>query len=415
MISNIGNPKKDNNNNLVIKPSELKKKMDNGDDFLILDVRTKQEHDMWSMSYDKYKDSTLIPIDTLMLNESLKKLPKDKEIIAFCAHGQRSSFAASALSSLGYNVRTVEGGLAEWSNVYDVVPIEINESIPLRIWQIRRISKGCMSYVIASARDKSAIILDPTCGVESIIDNLRTDYQLTIKRVIDTHMHADHLSGSTKIAYKYNAELNISSVENYSMENIPQEYQSKIIRISDDDKIILGDGLYLTAIHTPGHTDGSISYALDVDSNSPQNTVSSNGDIQTSSHSCFLFTGDTIFVNGVGRPDLHNKAQEYTSKLYHTYKNKIFSLPDNTIVLPSHYSESFEHDKPIFNTLQSIKQKLLDITHSENSFTNYIASNIPAQPMNYGRIVKLNKSLISCEKVFYNDLEAGPNSCGIKT
>ena len=81
-MSNIGNPKKDNNNNLVIKPSELKKKMDNGDDFLILDVRTKQEHDMWSMSYDKYKDSTLIPIDTLMLNESLKKLPKDKEIIA---------------------------------------------------------------------------------------------------------------------------------------------------------------------------------------------------------------------------------------------------------------------------------------------------------------------------------------------
>ena len=110
MLSNIGNSKKDDTDNLIIKPSELKKKMDDGDDFLILDVRTQQEHDTWTISYDKYQDSTLIPVDTLMSTESLKKLPKDKEIIAFCAHGQRSSFAASALSSLGFKVRTVEGG-----------------------------------------------------------------------------------------------------------------------------------------------------------------------------------------------------------------------------------------------------------------------------------------------------------------
>ncbi len=414
MISNIGTPKKDNSNNLVIKPTELKKKMDNGDDFLILDVRTKQEHDMWSMSYDKYQDSTLIPIDTLMLTESLKKLPKDKEIIAFCAHGQRSSFAATALSSLGYKVRTVEGGLAEWSNVYDVVTVKINESIPLKIWQIRRISKGCMSYVIASTKDKTAVVLDPTCGVDSVIDNLIVEHQFKIQRVIDTHIHADHLSGSIVIADKYNAELNISSIEQYSIEDVPEEYLSKIIRISNDDKIIVGDEIFLTAIHTPGHTDGSMSFALSIDSASEENLLNSNTDTKILNHPHFLFPGDTIFVNGVGRPDLHNKAQEYTLKLYQTYQDKIFCLPNNTIVLPSHYSESFDHNKPIFTTLQTIKQKLNSITQSQNSFTDYIVSHIPPQPMNYDRIVKLNKNLTSCEKVYYKDLEAGPNSCGIR-
>ena len=415
MLSNIGNSKKNNDNNLIIKPSELKKKMDDGDDFIILDVRTKQEHDMWSISYDKYQDSTLIPVDTLMSADSLKKLPKDKEIIAYCAHGQRSSFAAMALSSMGYNVRTVEGGIAEWSNLYDVTNLEIESTIPLRIWQIRRISKGCMSYIIESTKDKTAVVLDPTCSIDTVIDDLISRYQLTILSVIDTHMHADHLSGATKIAYKYKAQLNISSVEKYILEEIPAENHSLIKRIHEGDKIRVGDGFYLEAVHSPGHTEGSMSFTLNVNNTLRENSRKLDNKNNLPNHSLFIFTGDTIFVNGVGRPDLHNRAQEYTANLYQTYQNKLFSLPDDTVVLPSHYSERFEHNKPIFNTLHSIKVKLESITHSENSFSEYVSSNIPPQPMNYDKIVKINKNLISCEKVVFRDLEAGPNSCGIRT
>ncbi|VFJ14974.1 MBL fold metallo-hydrolase [Candidatus Nitrosocosmicus franklandus] len=415
MLSNVGNSRKNNDNNLIIKPYELKKKMDDGDDFMILDVRTKQEHDMWSISYDKYRDSMLIPIDTLMSMESLKKLPKDKEIITYCAHGQRSSFAAMALSSMGYKVRTVEGGISEWSNIYDVTELEIEKTIPLRIWQIRRISKGCMSYVIASTEEKNAVVLDPTCSIDSVIDDLITNHQLKILNIIDTHMHADHLSGATKIALKYKAQLNISSVEKYVLEDLPAENHLVINRLNEGDKIRIGNGFYLEAIHSPGHTEGSMSFTLDL----YNTTEGDNHKLDTTNnfrnHSLLIFTGDTIFVNGVGRPDLHNKAQEFTSNLYQTYSNKLFSLPDDTIVLPSHYSETFEHDKPIFNTLRSIKLKLGNITQSENSFSKYVLANIPLQPMNYDKIVKINKNLISCENVLFRDLEAGPNSCGIRT
>lgn len=415
MLSNLGNSKKGDNNDLIIKPSELKKKMDDGDDFLILDVRTKQEHDMWTISYDKYQDSTLIPVDTLMSAESLKKLPKDKEIIAYCAHGQRSSFAASALSSLGFKVRTVEGGIAEWSNVYDIADVEIEKSIPLRIWQIRRISKGCMSYIITSITEKAAVVIDPTCGIDSVIDDLISSYQLTISNVIDTHMHADHLSGATKIASKYNAQLSISSIENYIIEGISPESHSKIKRIADGDRIKIGDEFYLEAIHTPGHTEGSMSFTLDINHAAVKDNQKLGAESNVSDHPLLLFTGDTLFVNGVGRPDLHNNAEQYTAHLYQTYQLKIFSMPDNTIVLPTHYSEIFSHNKLIFNSLKSIKQKLGDITQSENSFSEYVSSNIPPQPMNYDKIVKINRNLISCETVLFRDLEAGPNSCGIRT
>jgi len=78
----------------------------------------------------------------------------------------------------------------------------------------------------------------------------------------------------------------------------------------------------------------------------------------------YLFTGDTIFVNGVGRPDLRNKSQEYTNKLLHTYYNVIFNLPEKTIILPAHYSSGFEHKKPVLDSLGSIKQKLASILGS---------------------------------------------------
>lgn len=412
------------NDNLTIKPKELKKKIDKGEDIFILDVRNQQEHDLWSVSYDRYQDAPVIPIDQISSTESLKQIPKDKEIITFCTHGQRSSNAAKTLSTLGYKVKTIEGGLDGWSSLYDIAPIDTGLN-SIKIWQIRRISKGCMSYVVASTQDKNAIIIDATCNIDSIIDDLIDDNGIKIVRVIDTHMHADHLSGNTKIANKYGADTGISSLEKYNIESIDFQNYSNNMLIKDGEKLEIGDGIILQAIHTPGHTDGSMSFKLeikgqggeqmenkDVNGNKGAN-ANNNNEIKNNSK-YVLFTGDTIFVNGVGRPDLHNKSEEYTKKLYQTYQKKIFNLPDETIILPAHYSASFDHKKPIFNTLKSIKQNLESINSSEIDFMNFVTSNIPPQPMNYEKIVSINKNMTSCDMVNQKDLEVGPNSCGIR-
>ena len=182
MANDDGNS--NNKNSLAIKPTELKRKMDKGDDIFILDVRSRQEHDLWTISYDNYPDSLVIPVDTLASFESLKQIPKNKEVITFCTHGQRSSMAARTLASLGYNVRTVEGGLVGWSRLYDVAEVNLDSNITLKIWQVRRISKGCMSYVIASTKDKKATIIDATCDIDTVINTLLQENELSVSRVL---------------------------------------------------------------------------------------------------------------------------------------------------------------------------------------------------------------------------------------
>jgi glyoxylase-like metal-dependent hydrolase (beta-lactamase superfamily II)/rhodanese-related sulfurtransferase len=411
-------------NSLVIRPSELKRKMDKGEDIFILDVRSRQEHDQWTISYDNYPDSLVIPIDTLASVDALKQIPKNKEIITFCAHGQRSSMAARTLASLGYNVRTVEGGMAGWSRLYDVAALNLNSTSTLKIWQIRRISKGCMSYIIVSTKEKKATIIDATCNIDTVINTLLQENELTVSRVLDTHMHADHLSGSIKIARKYGSEVAISGFEGYDTNQVSSEKDPKYRLISEGQKFELGDGYYLEAIHTPGHTDGSMSFLLKIDNATTKNTIINEhkgGDDDFVRYSdndknpdYYLFTGDTIFVNGVGRPDLHKKSQEFTNKLFDTYYQVIFNLPDKTIILPAHHSSGFEHEKPVLDSLGSIRQKLAPILDSENRFIDFVTSNIPPHPMNYEKIVYLNKNLISCDMVNQADLESGPNSCGIR-
>ena len=104
------------------------------------------------------------------------------------------------LTQMGYKVKSIEGGLDGWNSVYDTAAINDSTS-PVRIWQIRRVSKGCMGYMIAS--DKKAIVIDATCEIDNAISKIVNENDLKITKVIDTHMHADHLSGASRLAKKY--------------------------------------------------------------------------------------------------------------------------------------------------------------------------------------------------------------------
>jgi glyoxylase-like metal-dependent hydrolase (beta-lactamase superfamily II)/rhodanese-related sulfurtransferase len=410
MIIKDKKSKSSSNHNLQIKPEDLKKKIDNGEDIFILDVRNPEEHKSWKVSYDKYQDSPVIPIDTLSSPDTLKQIPKDKEIVTFCGHGIRSMGAAKMLTQMGYKVKSIEGGLDGWNIVYDTAAINDSTS-PVRIWQIRRVSKGCMGYMIAS--DKKAIVIDATCEIDNAISKIVNENDLKLTKVIDTHMHADHLSGATRLAKKYSADLYISSLEGYEIINRSGEGSSLNIKsIKDGDKIEIGNETVLEAIHTPGHTNGSISFRLQINEYGKIRDKCDNID-RNNKRDC-LFTGDTLFIDGVGRPDLHNKAEEFTRNLFNSYHQKILNLPDETLILPAHFSGSFSHEKPITNTIGSIKQKMNLLSASQQEFVKFVTASIPPQPMNYEKIISINKNMIPCDKVEQKDIEAGPNSCGIK-
>ncbi len=310
------NPNNNNNSNsnLKIKPADLKKKIDDGEDIYILDVREPQEHKAWKVFYDRYDDTPLIPIDSLLSSDSLKNIPKDKEVVTFCARGNRSMSAAQMLSERGYNVKSMEGGLSGWNTVYDIAQIvdtgstgprsSLTSTSPssLMVWQIRRVSRGCMSYIVANLDDKKAAVIDSTCEIDDYVSTIVDENGLEITSILDTHLHADHLSGNTKLAKKYGCDVYVSSLEPYELKDLLNADGLNFKSLKDGDKIKIGHEIVLDAIHTPGHTNGSLSFKLQIDEVKKigyGDDNSRNKNENACSSKIYLFTGDTLFVDGV--------------------------------------------------------------------------------------------------------------------
>jgi glyoxylase-like metal-dependent hydrolase (beta-lactamase superfamily II)/rhodanese-related sulfurtransferase len=402
-----------------IEPDDLKTKIDNDENIFLLDVRTPHEYEAWRISYDKYVNPKLIPVDRLFVNDPtlLKEIPRDKEIVTVCAHGNRSLIAANILSQLGYNVKSIKGGMAGWNKVYDAAEIPVPKEAPFRIWQIRRISKGCMGYIISSKEAKLAAVIDPSREIYESFLKTAKDNELQIVKLIDTHQHADHVSGIAKLNKTITTtttETNVeqiltyfSSLEEYDTSN---SQLKNIEYVKDGDRIDIGSNVTLRAIYTPGHTNGSMSFLLEYTLNDDNNIGDKN--ITYS----YLFAGDTLFVDGVGRPDLRDQSAKFAKLLYDTYYNKILQLHNDTVILPAHFnttSIALKHSIPILETLGTIKKKIRFLSLNEKEFIQNITDTMPPRPMNYKTIISINKQMLPYDEIEMPDLEAGPNSCTI--
>ena len=391
----------DRNNSLEIDASQLKEKLDMHEDVYILDVRTQEEYDAWRLSYDSHEKTPLLPVDRLFADQKSisTQIPKDKQIITLCAHGNRSMMAAQLLSSMGYDVKSVRGGMAAWNQVYDIAQVPIAKARSAKIWQIRRISKGCLGYVIASG--EAAVVIDSSCDIDQSVIYLANENKLKILHVIDTHMHADHVSGLSKLCNKSGAQGHISALEGYVK---PEGSQIELLK--EGSQIALAKeggsdgGVYLKVINTPGHTDGSICLEL-----------------YEGNELLCVFTGDTLFVDAVGRPDLRDRTEEFASKLHDTYHSKLLNLPDETIFLPAHYdtnSINLKHNEPIVQTIGGVKANVKLLSMDKAGFVSFLTTNVPPRPLNYRAIIRINKELLPCDQFNAGDLEAGPNSCAVR-
>ena len=157
------------------------------------------------------------------------------------------------------------------------------------------------TYLIASAKGREAIIIDPVLeNVDEYIGHLK-ELDLKLVKVIDTHIHADHITGASKL--KSNTNCTTIMGENSPAETVD-------IKLKDDG-IIEIDQLKIRAMFTPGHTSDSYSFLMDN----------------------YLFSGDTLLINGTGRTDFQNGSSK---DAYHSLFHKLLKLPEETILYPSH-------------------------------------------------------------------------------
>ena len=157
------------------------------------------------------------------------------------------------------------------------------------------------TYLIASKKGREALIIDPVLNnVEEYI-NLLKKLDLKLVKVIDTHIHADHVTGASKLKNQTNCTTIMG-------DKTPAD--SVEIKVGDGEIIKL-DQLEIKALHTPGHTSDSFSFMLNN----------------------YLFSGDTLLINGTGRTDFQNGSSK---DAYNSIFNRLLKLPEETLLYPAH-------------------------------------------------------------------------------
>ena len=207
------------------------------------------------------------------------------------------------------------------------------------------------TYIIASAKGREAVIIDPVIeNVESYISILN-ELELKLVKVIDTHIHADHVTGASKLKQVTNCSTLMG-------EHTPADAVE--IKVKDDE-IIKIDQIEIKAMYTPGHTSDSYSFLMDN----------------------YLFSGDTLLINGTGRTDFQNGSSK---DAYNSIFNRLLKLPEDTILYPGHdyngkESSTIGNEKKcnprlqvknvdeyveLMSNLNLAKPKLIDINVSRN-------------------------------------------------
>ena len=167
--------------------------------------------------------------------------------------------------------------------------------------QVFDIKSSTYTYLIASAIGREAIIIDPVLENVEYYIKLLGELDLKLVKVIDTHIHADHITGASKLKKITNCTTTMG-------EHTPADLVELKVK---DDEIIKIDQIKIKAIYTPGHTSDSYSFLLDN----------------------YLFSGDTLLINGTGRTDFQNGSSKDS---YESIFNKLLKLPDETLLYPGH-------------------------------------------------------------------------------
>ncbi len=362
-----------------INPKTLRDMLERGAPVTVLDVRTGEERAEWSIpgsihvnAYEALKDNDPEALAGV-------ELPEDNLVVTVCGAGKTSAIASEQLRARGLQAASLEGGMKAWSVAWNTAEVRV-EGSQARVVQVRRTGKGCLSYILES--EGKAVVIDAALEPEVYL-KIVDDRGWKITGVLETHIHADHLSRSRRLAEQ------AGEVPLYLPEQDRVSFAFTPVR--DKDVLEVGAAT-LKAIRTPGHTPESTSYLLDDQA---------------------LFTGDTLFVDGVGRPDLEASPEEKRRRaqaLYHSLRH-LLDLPPKTLILPGHTSEPVAFDEePISGTIVQVRGRVEALGPSEDAFVNRILEQLPPAPSNHHRIVKLNEAGGLPEEEL-TVLEAGANRC----
>ncbi|MDJ0803110.1 MAG: MBL fold metallo-hydrolase [Desulfobacterales bacterium] len=356
------------------------------EDFLLLDVRNDVE-------FGRFKIEGPYPFDMLnvpymefieMEEESVAKVPRGKKVRIVCAKEGSSKYVGEILAQHGYaDVAHMKVGIKAWGNL--LAPTRVAAEDGYELIQFRRPGKASCSYGLVYGQEM--MVFDPAKDIAFYLDFAQAR-GCTITKTFETHRQADYISGSDGLRQSAAVEI-VAPEDDFQGAKFPYTPA----RHGEVHRFRSG-GPEVEVIHTPGHTPGSTCYRID---------------------GKYLVTGDTVFIQSIGRPDLGGMAEAWSEQLFKTMTEILLKLDDDTIILPGHYMDWEEADDNLIFAapMTAIKKRNAAIYTIDNAsdFYAFIQANMRPQPEEYAKIREINAGLVAVDAEEQEIMDIGKNEC----
>lgn len=435
-----------------IHPEALARRLRAGEPVSVLDVRNRDEYETWHVEGRTVTDAQVPHVKFIAASakgDPAELVPDelDERIVVVCPQGESSAQVAEMLRESGVDAVNLAGGMNAWARTYLAVGLDAGDAT---VVQYQRPASGCLAYLIVS--DGEAAVVDPLRAFAERYEEGAERRGAELRYAIDTHVHADHVSGVRAIgarAGKRGASEASAQAEDRNAGKVDGRAEDRnggegsaestvdvvlpagaadrglafdAELVDDGEEIRVGD-VTLEAVHAPGHTSELTAFRL---------RGRDGPDV--------LFTGDALFLRSVGRPDLESgdaAAREYAERAYDTLHDRLLALPDDTLVAPGHFAdhadaraeagasadasfrggdgESTDGDL----THEAYAAPLADLRTLDvleldrEAFVERVASDLPPRPSNYERIIATNLGREEMDDEDAFEAELGPNNCAV--
>ncbi|WP_458186047.1 MBL fold metallo-hydrolase [Haladaptatus sp. NG-WS-4] len=409
----------------ALSARELYDRLQRGDPVTVLDVRNRDEFETWHINAPKTVQTPYAEFVSAKVRDEVPELAASLDlgdggepVVAVCPRGEASEQVAELLRDTGIDAMNLDDGMNGWARVYVAREIDGGEKGDETVVQYERPSSGCLSYFVVSG-DEAAVVDPLRAFADRYVEDAK-ERGTALRYAIDTHVHADHVSGIREVAEASGAEPVLprgASERGLAFDATP---------VDDGDELSVGEAA-LTAIHAPGHTSETTLFRLGTT----------------------LFSADTLFLDGIGRPDLEHEASRVSERasgegetpaespsgetpssdsragtdsaaaladdLYTTLHDRVLTLPDSTLVAPGHvHAETPRADEGTFTArLATVRESVPLLELDRERFVARVAGELPPRPANYEEIVAVNLGESSVEEETAFGLELGPNNCAV--
>ncbi len=336
-----------------IAPVPLRGLLEGPDPPLLLDVRPADERRLAHVEGDLW-----IPLSELP--DRVDELPRGRAVVVYCHYGGVAERGAAHLRRCGFaEVGLLEGGLDEYSRLADpTVPRyrEVDDGFPL-LQQFPNPATGCLAYLLTDPDEGDAVIVDPGPNIQPYLAALRAR-RSRLTAIVETHTHADHLSGHAALHERTEAPIWLSHRSRAGYPHRP---------LTDREGLALGDA-ELVVQEIPGHTLDHLALGFPG----------------------AVFSGDTLLPGSCGRTDL---GEGDPSLLWESLTAKLARLPDETEVFPAHYGPRHGLPPPErYSTTIGFERRTNEALRQPNreAFLAYMTEGWPPRPPQCDEIVAEN-------------------------